>query len=134
MTNAMALQNAICYLSDMEQDAGVTATITKLTAMHETLIKRAEAVASNEKTRAAHEKRKAETKAARDALMTTVLPVIRSVISDTPKTAEQIYNEAQTMLPTDWTKSKVQYVLLHELAGEIEKVENGRNAKTYKRA
>lgn len=134
MTNTIAIENAIAVLNTVEQTETVTATLERLTAMHETLIKRAEATASSEKVHAANEKRKAETKAAREALMATVLPVIRSVISDTPKTAEQIYNEAQTMLPTDWTKSKVQYVLLHELAGEVEKVENGRNAKTYKRA
>ena len=134
MTNAMALQNAICYLSTMEQNADVTATITKLTAMHETLLKRAQATASNEKIHAAKEKRKAETKAAREALMTVVLPVLRSVITSEPKTAEQIYNDAKSMLPADWSKSKVQYVLLHELADEVEKVENGRNAMTYKKA
>lgn len=134
MTNTVAIENAITILNTVEQTEIVVKTVERLNAMHETLIKRAEANASNEKFQAMKEKRKAETKAARDALMTAVLPVIRSVISDTPKTAEQIFNEAQNMLPADWSKSKVQYTLLHELAGEVEKVENGRNAKTYKRA
>lgn len=134
MTNTIALENAISVLSTVEQTETITKTVERLNAMHETLVKRAAAVASNEKIKAAQEKRKAETKAAREALMTAVLPVLRSVITSEPKTAEQIYNAAASMLPEDWNRSKVQYVLLHELAGEVEKVENGRNAMTYKKA
>lgn len=134
MTNTIALENAISVLSTVEQTETVTKTVERLTAMHDTLVKRAQATASNEKIKAANEKRKAETKAAREALMTAVLPVLRSVITSTPKTAEQIYNDAKTMLPNDWTIHKVQYTLLHELAGEVEKIDNGRNSKTYKKA
>lgn len=134
MTNTIALENAINVLNTVEQTDEIVKTVERLSAMHETLVKRAEAAASNEKIKAANEKRKAETKAARDALMTTVLPVLRPVITETPKTAEQIYEDAKAVLPTDWNKSKVQYVLLHELAGEVEKIPNGRNAMTYKRA
>ena len=134
MTNTIALENAINVLNTVEQTETITKTVERLTAMHETLINRAKATASNEKIKAAQEKRKAETKAARDALMTAVLPVLRSVITAEPKTAEQIYNDAKTALPADWSKYKVQYTLLHELANEVEKVENGRNAMTYKKA
>ena len=134
MTNTIALENAISVLSTIEQTETITKTVERLTAMHDTLVNRAKATASNEKIQAAREKRKAETKAAREALMTAVLPVLRSVITTEPKTAEQIYIDAKSMLPTDWSKSKVQYALLHELAGEVKKVENGRNAMTYKKA
>lgn len=134
MTNSIALENAISVLSTVEQTETITKTVERLTAMHDTLVKRAQATASNEKIQAAQEKRKAETKAAREALMTAVLPVLRSVITSEPKTAEQIYNAAAAMLPADWTKGKVQYALLHELADEVEKVENGRNAMSYKKA
>lgn len=133
MTNAIALQNAISVLSTVEQTETITKTVERLNAMHDTLVKRAAAVASNEKIKAAQEKRKAETKAARDALMTAVLPVLRSVITSEPKTAEQIFCEAESMLPADWNKYKTQYTLLHELADEVEKVGNGRNAMTYKK-
>lgn len=133
MTNAIALENAINVLNAVEQTETTIKTVERLSAMHETLVKRAEAAASNEKIKAANEKRKAETKAARDALMTAVLPVLRPVITETPKTAEQIYEDAKAMLPADWNKYKVQYTLLHELAGEVEKVDNGRNASTYKK-
>ena len=134
MTNTIALENAISVLSTVEQTETITKTVERLTAMHDTLVNRAKATASNEKIQAAREKRKAETKAAREALMTAVLPVLRSVITSTPKTAEQIYNDAKAMLPEDWNRSKVQYALLHELAEEVEKIENGRNSKTYKKA
>ena len=134
MTNSVALANAVAILNTVEQTETVVKTIERLNAMHTTLIERAKANASNEKIKAANEKRKAETKAAREALMTAVLPVLRSVITTDPKTAEQIYNDAKTMLPEDWNRSKVQYALLHELADEVEKIENGRNSKTYKKA
>lgn len=134
MTNATAVQNAINFLSELPTTDELTETLERLQAMHTTLVNRAQANASNEKILAMREKKKAETKAARDALMTAVLPVLRSVITAEPKTAEQIYNEAKAMLPTDWTKSKVQYALLHELAGEVVKIDNGRNSKTYKKA
>ena len=134
MTNTIALENAISVLSTVEQTEAITKTVERLNAMHDTLVKRAAAVASNEKIKAAQEKRKAETKAAREALMTAVLPVLRSVITTDPKTAEQIYNDAKAMLPADWTTHKVQYTLLHELASEVEKIDNGRNSKTYKKA
>lgn len=134
MTNTIAIENAISVLNTVEQTETITKTVERLTAMHETLVNRAKATASNEKIQAAREKRKAETKAAREALMTAVLPVLRSVITSEPKTAEQIFRETESMLPADWSKSKVQYALLHELAGEVEKVENGRNAMTYKKA
>ena len=106
----------------------------KLTALRDSLVKRAQAVASNEKTKALNEKRKAETKAARDALMATVLPVIRSVITAEDKTAEKIFEDCKANLPADFTVKKVQYILIHELAGEVIKVDNGRNSKTYKKA
>ena len=134
MTNTIALENAISVLSTVEQTETITKTVERLNAMHDTLAKRAAAVASNEKIKAAQEKRKAETKAAREALMAAVLPVLRSVITTDPKTAMQIYNDAKSMLPTDWTTNKVQYTLLHELASEVEKIDNGRNSKTYKKA
>lgn len=134
MTNATAVQNAINFLSELPTTDELTETLERLQAMHTTLVNRAQANASNEKILAMREKKKAETKAARDALMTAVLPVLRTVITTEPKTAEQIYNEAKAMLPTDWTKSKVQYALLHELAGEVVKIDNGRNSKTYKKA
>lgn len=134
MTNAIALQNAIDTLSTVEQTETVIATIERLAHMHETLVERAKAIASSEKVKAANEKRKAETKAARDALMATVLPVIRSVIAAEDKTAEQIYEDCKANLPADFTVKKVQYILIHELADEVVKVDNGRNSKTYKKA
>lgn len=134
MTNAIALQNAIDILSTVEQTETVTATIERLAHMHETLVERAKAIASSEKVKAANEKRKAENKAARDTLMATVLPVIRSVITAEDKTAEQIYEDCKANLPADFTVKKVQYILIHELADEVVKVDNGRNSKTYKKA
>ena len=134
MTNTIALQNAIDVLATVEQTDAVVATRERLVAMHDTLVKRAAATASNEKIQAANAARKEATKAARDALMATVLPVLRSVIGTEGKTAEQIYADAKVNLPADFTVSKVQYILLHELKDDVVKMDNGRNPKTYKRA
>lgn len=131
MTNATAIENAIAILSTVEQDETVTKTVERLTAMHEALVRRAEAVASNEKTKAAAEKRKAENHAAREALVTAVRPAIRAVLTDKEKTAAQIYEDAKANLPADFNEKKVQYLLIHEMADEVVKHDNGRNSKTY---
>ena len=134
MTNTIALQNAIDVMSTVEQTETVTKTIERLTAMRDILVKRAQATASNEKVKAANEKRKADNRAAREALMAKVLPVLRSVVGAEGKTAEQIYNDAKVNLPDDFTVSKVQYILLHEMKDEVIKIDNGRNSKSYKKA
>ena len=78
--------------------------------------------------------RKEKTAAARAALMEKVLPVLRSALSkyDMAITAKELYENAKDNLPEDFTASKVQYVLLHELVDEVDKIDDGRNANTYR--
>ena len=133
MTYSTAVSNAINFMTanGAEENAETIARLTELVASFE---QRAKAAASNEKSKAAAKKRQEENHAAREALMATVLPVLRSVIGTEEKTAEQIYNDARDRLPADWNVRKVQYALIHELAGEVQKIDQGRNSKTYKKA
>ena len=133
MTYATALENAIATLSNMEQTEVTTYTIEKLQTLHDTLVKRAATLADSDKRQAANAKRKADTAAARAALMEKVLPALRAAITDEEQTVDQIYATAQANLPADFNVRKVSYVLTHEMAPEIVKIDNGRNNNTYKR-
>lgn len=53
-------------------------------------------------------------------------PLIRAELAKGPKTAKQI------IIFPPLTANQIQYMLLHEMAGEVEVIDNGRNAKIYK--
>ncbi len=92
-------------------------------------------VAQLSKPRKASDEAKAKAKAkradARAALMEQVIPILRSGLSNTGRTAKELYEENSDVLPADFTANKVQYILLHEMADEIVKHDNGKNAYTY---
>lgn len=67
-------------------------------------------------------KAKAKRADARAALMEQVLPIIREGIAD-GGTAKEIYERCADALPADFTANKVQYILLNEMADEVEKTE-----------
>ena len=52
---------------------------------------------------------------------------------DKPMTATELAETFADILPDGFTKSKVQYALLHYWTDEVEKHENGKNAYTYSR-
>lgn len=52
---------------------------------------------------------------------------------DKPMTAAELAETFADVLPDGFTKSKVQYALLHYWTDEVEKHENGKNAYTYSR-
>ena len=58
-------------------------------------------------------------------------PVVLSVMSSTPMTAQEIFVACGDKLPEDFTRNKVQYLLLHQLVDKIVKHDNGKNANTY---
>ncbi len=76
-------------------------------------------------------KRKEKNAAARAALMEQVLPVIREGISD-GGTAKEIFERCKESLPEDFSDKKVQYILLHEMADEVEKIEAKGKPNVYK--
>jgi len=76
-------------------------------------------------------KAKAKRADARSALMAQVLPILRDALTE-GGTAKEIFANCAEMLPEDFTASKVQYILLHELADEVEKIEQKGKPNVYK--
>ena len=68
---------------------------------------------------------------ARTALMEQVLPIVRKGVAD-GGTAKEIYERCADALPADFTAAKVQYILLHEMADEVDKVEQKGKPNVYK--
>ena len=68
---------------------------------------------------------------ARTALMEQVLPIVREGVAD-GGTAKEIFERCADALPADFTSAKVQYILLHEMADEVDKVEQKGKPNVYK--
>ena len=79
----------------------------------------------------AKEKAKIKRANARAELMTQVLPIIRDAIAD-GGTAKEIFERCVDALPDDFTSAKVQYILLHEMKDEVEKIEQKGKPNVYK--
>ena len=80
-------------------------------------------------------KAKAKRADARAALMEQVLPILRDGLSNYPdvgQTAKELYEGNSDVLPADFTTAKVQYILLHEMADEVEKIEAKGKPNVYK--
>ena len=78
--------------------------------------------------------RKAKTAQARAELVAKVAPVLREALTHTliGVTAKELYDLAKSNLPEDFTANKVQYILLHEMASEVEKIEAKGKANLYR--
>ena len=76
-------------------------------------------------------KAKAKRADARANLMAQVLPIIREGVAD-GGTAKEIFERCADALPADFTTAKVQYILLHEMADEVIKVEQKNKPNVYK--
>ena len=77
--------------------------------------------------------RKEKTRAARAALMNTVLPVIRKTMTGAGAlTAKEIFASAQAELPADYTWQKVQAALLREMKGEVNVIEGSKKEPANK--
>lgn len=136
MTYVDALDIAITTLTAFdEQDEKTTKAIEKLASLRTTYKNRNEnrTAMSDEKKEALSAKRKAETAEKRAALMAVVLPVIRSALTDENQTAKDIFATTEDRLPKGYTDKKVQWVLLHELADEVEVIKIKGEPNYYKR-
>ena len=76
-------------------------------------------------------KAKAKRADARAALMEQVLPIMRESVT-IGGTAKEIFERCADALPKDFTAAKVQYILLHEMADEVEKTEAKGKPNVYK--
>ena len=65
------------------------------------------------------------------ALYAAAKPIVKATLTSTPQTAKEIFTKCEADLPDDFNAAKVQYLLLHQLAGEIHKQDNGKNPNTY---
>lgn len=136
MTYVDALDIAIATLTAAEeQDERTEKAIEKLVSLRTTYKNRNEnrATMSDEKKAELSAKRKAETAEKRAALMAVVLPVIRGALTDENQTAKDIFTATEDRLPKGYTDKKVQYVLLHELADEVEVIKIKGEPNYYKR-
>lgn len=125
MTYTMALENAIRILTatgDNENDL----TIERLQALAATLEKR-NAHQTSDATKAKQAAKRAE---ARNEIVNVVAPIVRKALTTEPSTAKEIFERCEG-LPEGFTVPKVQYLLLHELAEEVAKVEAKGKANTY---
>ena len=59
-------------------------------------------------------------------------PIVFGVLSDTPVTISEIYDEIADELPEGFTKGKVQYAITRLWADEVTKVEGKVNGYTLK--
>ena len=76
---------------------------------------------------------KGEAEKAKNAeLYEVAKPIVLGVLSDTPATIGEIYNEVADALPEGFTKGKVQYAITRLWADEVTKVEGKVNGYTRK--
>lgn len=82
------------------------------------------------------EQRKEERKKIRNGWIAKVKPFVREVLSHTQvgMTAKDAFSDfvALTKHSYSITLPQLQYILLHDMDDEVEAIDNGRNAKTYR--
>lgn len=129
MTYTAAIENAIRVLSASNEN---DETIARLQALSAALVKRN----SHKTSDAAKEKQAAKRAEARTAVVNVIAPVLREELSHTLEgvTAKELYDLAKAKLPEDFTANKVQYILLHEMASEVEKIEAKNKPNAYRLA
>lgn len=125
ITYAQALEMAIKVCSVPANSDEYSEVVEKLTALKEKYSKPRK---TSDETKA---KAKAKRADARSALMAQVLPILRNALTE-GGTAKEIFDRCADALPEDFTSAKVQYILLHELADEVVKIEAKGKPNTYR--
>ena len=89
---------------------------------------------SPEAKEAINAKRKDATAKERAALVEQVAPVLREVLTHTQQgmTAKEIFSDAASRLPANFSAPKVQNILLRELRPELEVIEAKGKANLYR--
>lgn len=131
MTYNTAIENAIRALSTSTSNENAE-TIERLQALAASLAKRN----AHKSSDAAKEKQAAKRAAARAEAVNGVIPVLHEALTHTliGVTAKELYDLAKNKLPEDFTANKVQYILLHEMASDVEKIEAKGKPNTYRLA
>lgn len=122
--------DALCYeMETIENDADLTETYTEKREACGILKEMVEQL-NREK------QRKEERKQVRNGWIAEIKPFVREVLSHTQlgMTAKDVFGDFMTL--TKWSYSitlpQLQYILLHDMEDEVEAINNGRNAKTYR--
>lgn len=129
MTKKNALLTAIAQLSTDNGFDDVVETLNKIVAQ---LDKPRTELTAEQKT-ARNKARKAHNASVRAAMVATVAPILRTVMT-TDMTAKEIYEAAKDELPAAFTANKVQNILRREMASEVVKTESRGKANTYRLA
>lgn len=89
---------------------------------------------SPEAKEAANAKRKDATAKERAGLVAMVAPILRDVLTHTQQgmTAKEIFSDAASRLPADFSAPKVQNILLREMRPELEIIEAKGKANLYR--
>lgn len=119
------IQSAPAY-SESRGDGEIVDVLTKIRDQ----IAKPRKVSEDAKARA-----KAKRANERAVLMAQVLPILRDGLSNYPdvgQTAKELYEGNRDVLPADFTVAKVQYILLHEMADEVIKIEQKGKPNIYK--
>lgn len=123
----MTYVQAIDSVLSMELDSEVR---ERLEALRTSVAKRNQHTASPEAKEKANEKRKAKAASARAEIVAHVAPIVINAMDSEPRTVSDIV-ERCIDLPDGFTAAKVQYLLLHELAEQVDKIETKGKANTY---
>ena len=126
ITRVDALNYAIAAVTNSDE------VLTNPDEIVEVLTKIRDQIAKPRKTsEEAKAKAKDKRTKARTALMEQVLPIVREGVAD-GGTAKEIFERCADALPAGFTAAKVQYILLHEMADEVEKTEAKGKPNVYK--
>ena len=122
--------DALCYeMETLENDADLTETYAEKREACGVLKEMVEQL-NREK------QRKEERKQIRNGWVAEIKPFVREVLSHTQlgMTAKDIFSDFTALTKCSYSISlpKLQYILLHDMEDEVEAIDNGRNAKTYR--
>lgn len=125
-----AALDALCYeMETLENDADLTETYAEKREACGVLKEMVEQL-NREK------QRKEERKQIRNGWVAEIKPFVREVLSHTQlgMTAKDVFSDFTTLTKCSYSISlpQLQYILLHDMEDEIEAIDNGRNAKTYR--
>ena len=124
--------DALCYeMESIENDADLTETYAEKREACGVLKEMVERLNREEQ-------RKEARKQIRKDLVAEIKPFVREVLSHTQvgMTAKDAFSDFTTLTKYVYsyviTLPKLQYILLHDMNDEVEAIDNGRNAKTYR--
>ena len=131
LTIALSTLTASTYTNPSFDGKDTTRKEIPVEEVREVITKMIEQISKPRKTSdEAKAKAKAKRADARVALMEQVRPIIREAIAD-GGTAKEIFERCADALPADFTVAKVQYILLHEMANEVNKTEQKGKPNVY---